>query len=135
MSTRATRWIERQQRAASKRVRIEILDCRLEWTKRGYKVTIAGKNLHGVWSPPRVSIGGEPVSDLAYVPDGTQLTGRMRDKPKGRQVVVDYGFARAEFELPRKGGKLYFLRHLLRHLPRWISLLRRRFLAEKSNGT
>lgn len=62
----------------------------------GYPVTIEGVNLRRAISPPRVTIGGQPVRAMRFAPDGRSITGVVDEPPADERLVVDYGFTRAE---------------------------------------
>jgi hypothetical protein len=43
-----------------------------------------------------VTVGGEVVDQLAFALDGRSPRGVLSGRPENADVVVDYGFARAE---------------------------------------
>ena len=62
----------------------------------GYDGRIKGVDLWSVIVPPTVTVGGQPLEEVAVEPTGHRITGVLPNEPEGRQVVVDYGFARHE---------------------------------------
>ena len=98
MTTHRERWRQAQRRAMEHRPWFR-LD-RVEVTQRkdaaGYEVVIEGVNLWGAISPPRVTVGGETLEQLTFAFDGRSLRGVLPRRPSRTNVVVDYGFARAE---------------------------------------
>ena len=61
-----------------------------------YEVVIAGFGLYAAQLPPNVLVGELPVFDLKFENQGRILRGVLREKPRSAEVIVDYGFARAE---------------------------------------
>jgi hypothetical protein len=98
MLKREQAWRERQKRIAARSPQVRIDRCTIRALDRaeGYEVIIDGFNLHQAISPPRVTVGGVPADSLGFARDGKQLRVRLKRKPAGDRVEVDYGFARAE---------------------------------------
>jgi hypothetical protein len=97
-SNRQRAWDERQRRAAERRPRIRVESCEVRplATGEGYAATITGFNLHGVISPPRITVGGVALQRMRFETDGRTVRGVLAGEPDGDTVVIDYGFARAE---------------------------------------
>lgn len=118
MSTRAERWKARQQLVTAARPRLTVDGGRAmrSWLRRRYAVEIRGANFFRGWVPPRVLVGGQPVRELRFSPDGTVLRGVLHHRPVGRQIVVDYGFMRGEGRLDREASWWPSLLDLVREL-------------------
>ena len=84
--------------SADRRPRIRLDDVAIteQRTDDSYDVRIEGINFRSVIVPPTVTVGGQPLEEVAVVPTGHRITGILPNEPEGRQVVVDYGFARDE---------------------------------------
>jgi hypothetical protein len=98
MSNHILRWKAKKKRAVERRPWIRIDDVTVEKEdKHNYQVTILGHNLHGVISPPRVTMGGVKVRNLRFSDDGRTLRGTLEERPKHLKVIVDYGFTKGGF--------------------------------------
>ena len=74
-----------------------------------YEVKITGVNLRSAISPPTITVGGQQLRDVRFAPDGRSVTGMVQKIPEVEEVVVDYGFMRAELnrseERKRESGE------------------------------
>ena len=106
MQTRERKWRERQARIAARKPQVRIDRCTVRKLEgdRGYEATIEGFNLRQAISPPQVIVGGVPAEALTFEPDGKQLRVRLKREPGDDRVVVDYGFARAEWARGPRGA-------------------------------
>jgi hypothetical protein len=99
MPTRRERWLADHQQALSRKVHLRVDGGQVEPGPHGsYNVTIEGFGLYPAIVPPRVVVGGVPAEQLQFRPDGRTIRGILRQRPSALKVVVDYGFARAEWE-------------------------------------
>jgi hypothetical protein len=94
----AQAWKERRKQIAARAPTVRLDRCRVKpLAKKGsFEAVIEGHNLHQAISPPRVTVGGATLENLTFQDDGTAIRGTLSIRPRGRVVVVDYGFARAE---------------------------------------
>lgn len=58
----------------------------------GWDLTVQGEHLVPLGGPGGVIIGGEPLEDVRFTPK--EITGRLRELPPTREVIVDTAVAR-----------------------------------------
>jgi hypothetical protein len=94
----AEAWKERREKIAARAPVVRLDRCSVKpLAKRGsYEAVIEGHNLHQAISPPKITVGGATLEKIRFQDDGTAIRGVLSKRPRGRVVVVDYGFARAE---------------------------------------
>src|SRR5207249_1235468 len=99
MATREELWWERRKRAVEHKVRVRVdrMSIKARTPRRGYEVVIQGFNLHRAISPPRITVGEVTLEQIDFDPGGLAIRGILPRQPRSRRVVVDYGFARAEW--------------------------------------
>ena len=77
-------------------IRLDKVEVKPLVKEKGCEVVIHGFNLKGGAVVPRVTVGGLPVRVTSLGRGGRELRGRLSREPESHDVVVDYGFARAE---------------------------------------
>ena len=97
MSDHRSRWQEKRRRQTERQpwIRLDEVEIESDAKGDGYRVTIKGANLRPAIAPPLITVGEERLAAVEFSPDGRQITGRLKERPTARQVVVDMGFARA----------------------------------------
>ena len=101
MSNHRTRWKAAQERRKTSGpwLRLDSAEIREAQKGEGYEIVIHGFNLHPRVAPPSVTVGDQQVQDLQFDPEGRRLIGRLKTRPEGQEVTVDYGFKHASCEL------------------------------------
>ena len=93
----AREWQERRRLLAERQPVARIDRCLVTPDdKHGYVVVIEGAGLQPGIVPPSITIGGEPLHDAVFEPDGRRVSGTMHERPARPRVVIDLGYARAE---------------------------------------
>jgi hypothetical protein len=115
-------WVRRQREMAARRPELAVDRGTLTVgpSPLRYRVAVEGRGLHLALSPPRVTVGGIPVTDLEGTRDGTSLRGRVAHSPPNATFVIDYGFANAETTLTRRTRWWHWFRPAL--LQGWIAI-------------
>jgi hypothetical protein len=92
-------WRKRHERWAKKRPEIRLTGLRLEslGPDGRYAAIIEGFSLYGAIVRPTVTVGGVSLQKPEFQANGRFIRGILPSKPGSRRVVVNYGFARAEF--------------------------------------
>lgn len=85
------KWKDRQKQFAARAPRFRIDRCELKRGKGGYTLVVEGIGLRPAVSPVSVTVGGKPVTDMRFQPDGRQMTAALEKAPKDRNVVIDLG--------------------------------------------
>jgi hypothetical protein len=99
MSNHRSRWHEKRRRQIERQPWIRLDDVEVESDPKGdgYRVMIKGFNLRPAIVPPMITVGDERLTDVEFDPDGRQIVGHLKECPTSLTVVVDMGFARAEW--------------------------------------
>jgi hypothetical protein len=95
----ARKWEERRQQLAARKPHVRVDRCVLTDGEKGtYQVTIEGFGLLPAITPPRITVGGVPLEQVRVEHGGRRLTGVLSTQPRGTEVIVDLGYARADGE-------------------------------------
>jgi hypothetical protein len=96
MSTPRSEWFERRRQAEQLIPTPVIATCSVRPRRDGrYDVTIQGSNLMTTGIPPVVMVGGQEVREVR-IARGQEITGVLDRRPRGRDVSLDLGIARAD---------------------------------------